>query len=195
MSNMAGITLEMLISELKEMIPTLQYSDSFVPYYKYNDMGKYEKWLAAAKRFLSIHFPNDKYVLEFEETSKKKLWPDQQQRLLAILEAFANLPTIVPQKNNKKTGRGVNITANFNNTNSQSQSQEQSLTINLFLEAIKDNLTGSQIKELKEVIKEYSDDKEKARNKIIEKLKYFGSDVASNIVANIITNPIIWASL
>lgn len=39
---MAEITLEILISELKEMIPTLQYSDSFVPYYEYNDMGKYE---------------------------------------------------------------------------------------------------------------------------------------------------------
>lgn len=73
---MTEITLDMLISELQKMIPTLQYTDSFVPYYEYNDMGKYEKWLAAAKRFLSIHFPNDKYVLEFEETSKKNLWPD-----------------------------------------------------------------------------------------------------------------------
>lgn len=192
---MAEITLDILISELKEMIPTLQYSDSFVPYYEYNDMGKYEKWLAAAKRFLSIHFPNDKYALEFEETSKKNLWPDQQQRLLAILEAFANLPTIVPHKNSKKTGSGVNITANINNTNSQSQSQEQSLTINLFLEAIKDDLTGRQIKELKKIIKESGDDKEKARNGIIDKLKSFGSDVVSNIVANIITNPTIWTSL
>ena len=191
---MAEITLEILISELKEMIPTLQYSDSFVPYYEYNDMGKYEKWLAAAKRFLSIHFPNDKYVLEFEETSKKNLWPDQQQRLLAILEAFANLPTIVPQKNNK-TGRGVNFTANINNTNNQSQSQEQSLSINLFLEAIKDDLTGRQVKELKEIIAESGNDKEKARDSIIAKLKSFGSDVASNIVANIITNPLIWSSL
>lgn len=65
----------------------------------------------------------------------------------------------------------------------------------MFLEAIKDDLTGKQVKELKEVIKESGDDKEKARNGIIEKLKSFGSDVASNIVANIITNPMIWASL
>lgn len=192
---MAEITLDMLISELKEMIPTLQYSDSFVPYYEYKDMGKYEKWLAAAKRFLSIHFPNDKYVLEFEETSKKNLWIDQQQRLLAILEAFADLPTIVPQKNNKKTERGVNITTNINNTNNQSQSQEQSLAINFFLEAIKDDLTGRQLKELKDVIAESGSNKEKAREGIIAKLKSFGSDVASNIVANIITNPLIWSSL
>lgn len=192
---MAEITLDMLISELKEMIPTLQYSDSFVPYYEYNDMGKYEKWLAAAKRFLSIHFPNDKYVLEFEETSKKNLWPDQQQRLLAILEAFANLPTIVPQNNKKQKDKGVNITTNINNTNNQSQSQEQSVAINIFLEAIKDDLTGRQLKDLKEVIKDSGDDKEKARDGVIDKLKSFGSDVASNIVANIITNPMIWTSI
>lgn len=192
---MAEITLDMLISELKEMIPTLQYSDSFVPYYEYNDMGKYEKWLAAAKRFLSIHFPNDKYVLEFEETSKKNLWPDQQQRLLAILEAFANLPTIVPQNNKKQKDKGVTITTNINNTNNQSQSQEQSVAINIFLEAIKDDLTGRQLKDLKEVIKDSGDDKEKARNGVIDKLKSFGSDVASNIVANIITNPMIWTSI
>ena len=133
---MAEITLNTIIAELQERMPRIQYVDAFIPYYKYNDMEKYEKWLAAAKRFLSIHFPGDKYVSEFEEISKKDLRPEQQQRLLAILEAFANLPTIVPQKNSKKTGSGVNITANINNTNSQSQSQEQSLTINLFLEAI-----------------------------------------------------------
>ena len=65
----------------------------------------------------------------------------------------------------------------------------------MFLEAIKDDLTGRQIKELKEVVDESGGDKEKARNGIIAKLKSFGSDVASNIVANIITNPMIWANL
>ena len=65
----------------------------------------------------------------------------------------------------------------------------------MFLDAIKDDLTGRQVKELKDVIAESGDDKEKARDNIIVKLKSFGSDVASNIVANIITNPLIWSSL
>lgn len=194
---MAKITLEMLISELKEMIPTLQYSDSFVPYYEYNDMGKYEKWLAAAKRFLSIHFPNDKYVLEFEGTSKKNLWPDQQNQLLAILEALASMPTVIPVESKAQNKRTEPITINntINNSNRQSQSQEQSIAINMFLEAIKDNLTGKQVKEIKEILTEAANDKEQARKSIIEKLKSFGSDVASNIVANIITNPMIWSCL
>ena len=192
---MAEITLESLIKDFRERLPKLQYVDDMIPYYTYNDMENYEKWLAATKRFLSVHFPNDKYVVEFEEISKKNMWEDQQQQLLAILEAIADLPTIVPQSYKKQTDKGVNITTNINNTNSQSQSQEQSVAINMFLEAIKDDLTGRQLKELKEVIKESGDNKEKARNGIIDKLKSFGLDVASNIVANIITNPMIWASL
>lgn len=189
---MAEITLDTLIKELKDMIPTLQHYGGYFPYDKYNDIGKYEKWLADTKRFLNINFPNDKSVVEFEETSKMILCQKQQKKLLAILEAIANQPTIIPQEDNKKV-RGIDIA--INNTNSQSQNQEQSYAINLFLEAIKDDLKGKQIKELKKIINEAGDDKEKARSGIISKLKSFGSDVVANIVANIITNPMIWTNL
>lgn len=190
---MAEITLDILIEELKEMIPTLLHYGGYVPYYRYNDMRKYEEWLAKTKRFLNIRFSNDKYVVEFEETCKKKLCPEQQHRLLAILEAFADQPTIIFQENNKERENGINIS--INNNNSQSQSQEQSIAINMFLEAIKDDLNGKQIKELKKVIDESGNDKEKAKNGIISKLKSFGSDVAANIVANILINPAISSGL
>ena len=190
---MEDVTIDVLIAELKEMIPTLQHHGGYIPYDEYPDRGRYESWLAATKRYLSIHFPQDKYVIEFEETSKLILSLKQQQKLLAILEAFANQPTIIPQENNEKKENGINIA--INNTNKQSQSQEQSYAINMFLEAVKDDLTGKQIKELKKVVDESKDDKEKAKNGIISKLKSFGSDVASNIVANIITNPMIWSNL
>lgn len=65
----------------------------------------------------------------------------------------------------------------------------------MFLDAIKDDLTGRQIKELKEVVIKTDNDLEKARPRIVEKLKSFGADVASNIVANILTNPTIWGGL
>lgn len=194
---MSDIALNTIIRELEERIPRLKYVDGFIPSYEYDDMETYEEWLARTKRYLNIHFRNDKFVTEFEETSKKHMWPDQQQKLLAILKAFADLPTLIPQKDNTKdkvTEKGINITANFSNTNSQSQNQEQTLAVSMFLEAIKDDLTGKQVKELKEVIAESAGDKEKARSGIVEKLKSFGSDVASNIVANIITNPSIWQS-
>ena len=192
-NKMAEVTLDALIAELKEMISTLQHHGGYFPHDEYPDKERYEKWLAATKRFLNIHFPQDKYVIEFEETSKLILRLGQQQRLLAILEAFANQPTIIPKENNEKKDKGINIA--INNTNNQSQSQKQSFAINMFLEAIKDDLTGKQIKELKKIIDESGNDKGKAKNGIISKLKSFGSDVASNIVANIITNPMIWTNL
>ena len=69
------------------------------------------------------------------------------------------------------------------------------MAIELFIEAIKDDLTGRQIKELKAVVADVNNDLQKARPGIITKLKEFGSDVASNIVANILTNPSIWSGL
>ena len=44
-------------------------------------------------------------------------------------------------------------------------------------------------------IKEEKGDLEKAKPKVIDKLKSFGENVASNILANIITNPAIWTLL
>lgn len=192
---MREITLDNLINDFRERIPKLRYIDGMIPHYTYDDMDNYEKWLAATKRYLSIHFPNDKSVLEFEDISKKLMWKDQQQRLLAILEAIADLPTLVLQNGKTQDKKEINITTNINNTNNQSQSQEQSLAIDIFLEAIKDNLTGRQIKELKQVVDELDGDKEKEKKGIIAKLKGFGSDVVASIVANILTNPTIWNGL
>ena len=110
------------------------------------------------------------------------------------------MPTIIPdnktglEKDGKKKD-AINVTTTINNTNNQSQSQEQSLAVELFIEAIKDDLTGRQIKELKTVVKDADNDLQKARTSILAKIKEFGTDVASNIVANILTNPIIWGGL
>ena len=192
---MEDITLEALIKEFRDRIPRLRKLKNYITYYEYDDMEEYENWLATTKRYLSIHYPNDKFVSEFEEISKNMICEGQQRKMLAILEAIAKLPTVVPQKTKEQTGKGVSVITNVNNTNSQTQSQEQSFAIDMFLEAIKDDLTGKQIKELKEVLTESGNDAEKARGGIIEKLKSFGSDVAANIVANILTNPIIWGGL
>lgn len=192
---MEDITLEALIKEFRDRIPKLREKENLITYYEYDDMEEYEKWLATTKRYLSIHYPNDKFVSEFEEISKNMICESQQRKMLAILEAIAKLPTVVPQKTKEQTGKGVSVITNVNNTNSQSQNQEQSLAIDMFLEAIKDDLTGKQIKELREVLAASGNDEEKARSGIIEKLKSFGSDVAANIVANILTNPIIGGGL
>ena len=202
---MSNIALEFLIQEHKERIAQLKYSPNppgcwGFSYYYYDDSESYQKWLATTKRFIGIKYPNDKDVNEFDSISKEELGPEQQKRLLAILEAFAVLPTIIPdnkieQEKNEKGKDAINVTTTINNTNSQSQNQEQSLAIDLFIDAIKDDLTGRQIKELKTVVADADNDLQKARPGIITKLKEFGTDVASNIVANILTNPMIWGGL
>ena len=204
---MSDITLEFLIQEHKERIKQLKYKPNPTScwgfsYYYYEDSESYQKWLATAKRFIGIKYPNDKDVNEFETISKLKLGPEQQKKLLAILEAFAVLPTVIPDnittQVTEKKGKNkdaINVITTINNSNSQSQSQELSLAVELFIEAIKDDLTGRQIKELKAVVEEADNDLQKARPSILDKLKSFGTDVASNIVANILTNPMIWNGL
>lgn len=73
-------------------------------------------------------------------------------------------------------------------TNSNSQSQNQQQAANIFLEAIADELTGKQMKELKAAL---ADEKGGKKDSLIEKVKSFGLDTLSNIVANIVTNPAI----
>ena len=199
---MSDITLESLIQEHKDRIPLLQENNEIITYYEYPDMGVYHRWLAKTIRYIEIQYPNDKHVGEFCEVSKENIYPNQQRKLLAILEAFAVLPTVIPDNRTtqitEKKGKGkdaINVITTINNSNSQSQSQEQSLAVELFIDAIKDDLTGRQIKELKSVVAEADNDLQKARPGIIAKLKEFGADVASNIVANILTNPMIWGGL
>ena len=110
-----SITLEALIQEHKERIIQLKYEPDppgcwGFSYYYYNDSESYQKWLATTKRFISIKYPNDKDVNEFDSISKEKLGPDLQKRLLAILEAFAALPTVIPDNRTtqitEKKGKG-----------------------------------------------------------------------------------------
>lgn len=193
-----SITLEELILEHKERIKILRYHrEAFIPYYDYENMETYHLWIEKTKRYIRQNFSNDPAVKEFETLSSKEIEPEQQRRLGAIIEAFAIIPASELQKrtksSKKEVGEGVNIT--INNTNSQSQNQEQSLAVELFIEAIKDDLTGRQIKELKSVVAEADNDLQKARSGILAKLKEFGANVASNIVANLLTNPMIWGGL
>ena len=199
---MNNITLEALIQEHKERIPLLQENSEIITYYEYPDMDAYHKWTATTIRFINIKFPNDKYVSEFESISDERITPWQQAQLLAILEALALMPTIIQDNrttqvtDKKSKGKdAINVVTTINNSNSQSQSQEQSLAVELFIEAIKDDLTGRQIKELKSIVAEADNDLQKARSGILAKLKEFGADVASNIVANLLTNPMIWGGL
>lgn len=100
------------------------------------------------------------------------------------IESFG-LPEKEDFKENVAEDKVTNL---YNLTFNISQHQSTAINIDVIFSTIKEELTGKQLKELQEVIDQNVSPKEK-RNKIIEKLVSFGSDVASNIVATILTNP------
>nr|DAW37132.1 MAG TPA: hypothetical protein [Caudoviricetes sp.] len=166
-------------------------------YYEGEDGKEYTKWLAKVKRFLDVNFPDDKYIEEFETIAAPMYGPNpqQQQQLLAILEAFLEFPEVVGTTKTGKSTKSININNNISNTNTQSQQQSQQQSVEILIKALEDQLTVSQLKDIKQVVEEEKGDLEKAKPKVIDKLKSFGENVASNILANIITNPAIWTLL
>lgn len=116
-----------------------------------------------------------------------KTYKDLQDSFASeIEEIIENIKAVgLPEK--KKDSSIINI----NLSQSQQQEQSQQLVVEIFMEAIKDELTGKQQNEIK-AIWEKEKNIEKAKPKLIDKLKGFGENVLSNIVANIITNPKAW---
>lgn len=97
---------------------------------------------------------------------------------IADLETFG-----IPEPKQRENNGGINISVN--------QSQNQTVNVNVIWESIKDELTGKQLKEVEEIIDD-NDEPESKKKRIFEKLKSFGADVASNIIAGLLTNPAIY---
>ncbi len=74
----------------------------------------------------------------------------------------------------------------------QNQTQDIKINFNLVIQAFQNELNGKQLKEIQEIIADSKKNSEEKRSSIINKIKSFGSDVMSNILANMLTNPEIW---
>ena len=186
---MRETTLKSLIKKQKERIKLLQNGvvDGDVCDY-YPDVQVYYDWVEFAQRFLDLHFKGDKYVDKFCKLCDENFSLAQQIKLLSILKAVDALPAIIKKDIQMKNEKETNFVVNVSNNNSQSQNQEQSMVVQQFLDAFRDELTGRQLKELRSVIAESDNDLHKAKPKIIDKLMEFGGNVASNILATILTN-------
>ncbi len=160
---------------------------------KINNSAGYAKWKEKCKRFLSLNYTNDKYISSFEEKCYEYENSYTHNELIGMLEAFRDLPTIIHNTSDNKAHKPETV-VNIHQNQHQVQSQSQEIAITIFLESIKDELTGKQFKEIKAIVAE-EPEPEKAKSKVIEKLKSFGEDVLTNIVANVITNPSIWGGL
>jgi hypothetical protein len=184
--------LEELIKEGESLSPTITYVPSgpnvirTYSVYKTSEPERYQNWQSSTQRFVKSFHASD--VEEVKEASKK-LSPDNHRKILGVLRAIKLLPNEPAKEVNNRSGwtNNIHIANNQNNT--------QLLTLNLFLDAIKDELTGKDFRAIKEIMQDYEKEPEKTKTKLIEKVKGFGGDVLSNIVANILTNPTIYNRL
>jgi hypothetical protein len=155
--------------------------DIYFPYdvYKTKEENEYENWISSVKRF--IRNEDEK---EFNEMIKifKDIDPKNHTKILATLRAIKEIPN-KSKKEVIKQEKGIHINI------TQSQNQQTNVSINLIIEAFQDELNGNQRKEIQTIIDDKELEPEKKKSKIVETLKKFGSDVASNILANILTNP------
>lgn len=175
--------IDELITQGETLRASLKKVESrLMSWYEYTNHGAFQEWVQKTTRFLHTHYRGDIMIEEFEKIASQSPSPKGHDKLLAILKAFKEIPQTITTPKEVQNG-GVVIT----NSNSQSQNQQQAA--NIFLEAISDELTGKQVKELKAAL---SEEKGGKKGPLIEKVKSFGLDTLSNIVANIVTNPAIW---
>ena len=138
------MNIDELISEgekLKESI----YKDPnynknvYFPYdiYKSENETEYENWISSVKRF--IRNEDEK---EFNEMIKifKDIDPKNHTKILATLRAIKEIPN-KPKKEVIKQEKGIHINI------TQSQNQQTSVSINLIIEAFKNELNDNQRKE------------------------------------------------
>lgn len=192
--------LDALIQEGNEIIKTISYVKApsgiirMYDVYKVEDESRYQTWKSKSMRLLNVNFKDDMEPMAFVEAAKSfaksHYTPKYLKEMVGILVSCKEIPNNVKHQKEAKQEHSSAVTVNVN----QSQTQNQSQEINIFLESIADELTGKQYKELKSIAQE-EPNSEKSKQKIVEKLKSFGGDVLSNIVANIVTNPSVWNCL
>jgi len=151
--------------------------------YKTSQLEKYQNWLSSVQRFVKTYYFSD---LDDLKIASKKLSPENHRKILGLLGAIKLLPE-EPFQNPKNSATSITI----NNT----QNNVQSVVFNLIIESVENEITGKELKELKELIKQFENDPQNTKPRLIDKIKSFGTDVLSNMIANILTNPSIYSGL
>ena len=128
------------------------------------------------KRQVSYNGPTKYYV----ETVK--------ERARAILNACITELEILGNPSQIYTGEkeGLNLTV------SQNQQNTQTVNLNIIIEELRKELNGNQLEEIQNIL-DSEDSSEDKKKSIVSKLKDFGINTLSNIVAGIITNPAIYS--
>lgn len=141
---------------------------------------KFATWLQQCIRFISLNYPKDFSVEEFQKIEIENVTQGTIYKLIGILKALKDNPVIC-EKNIQTPSTSNSITIN------QSQSQNQSQTFSLVLEALKEELKGKEYHEIERIVTSEMPKEEKKRS-IITKLMNFGENVAASILATLLTS-------
>lgn len=189
--------LESLIREGNEIEKTISFvnvaSGTMRMYaaYRVEDESRYQTWKSKCIRLLNVNFGEDKeskaFVVAAKAFDESHYAPKFFKEMFAILKSCKEIPNNSRQKEEVKQDPPSPVTVNV----SQNQTQNRSIEINIFLESIKEELTGKQFGELKSIAQD-DPNPDSSRSKIVDKLKSLGADVLSNILATIVTSPSVW---
>lgn len=198
--NSVPAKLEQYIEEGETIAATIKYIEAPSGVIRlYNDYAignekDYQEWKNKCQRILKLHYEKEGSYGRFmdaEASFKDNNYdPVYIQDMIGVLKACVEIPSITEEFKEENPSPVSPVTINVN----QTQSQSQNVAVDVFLESIKDEIPGRHFKELKAIAAE-ENDPVKAKSKILDKVKSFGEDVLSNIVANIITNPAVWLGL
>lgn len=191
------IDIQKLIDEGEEISKTLVkkeipqsglYGDLYYKtIYTTPDEVKYQTWINSVRRVTLNNYSQESQ--EYKNINGIGLNPKNMAYMVGLLCSIKNIPLSTSQTKEPS----INLSLNSTNINHNNNTQNQNLTIEVFIDIIKDELTGVQLKELNAILKNHKDEPETAKSKVVEKLKSFGSDLISNILANIITTPSVWS--
>lgn len=185
------MTIEELIEQGKVLKNSLrERSNEWGTWYAHANQDAYENWLMLTKRYINTHYPGDKGVAEFEKLADyAHPTPTQMAKMIGILEAMKQIPEISRTNEPKVQSPLVSI------TNTQSQSQTQNIFIEVFVEALHEELSKKQIRELKAIAEGENRTSEEKKASILDKIKDFGLDTLSGVIANVLSNPAVWAMM
>lgn len=195
---------EKIKQELERLIEEGQYFNNLFVFNKGQVMDYYtfpketdlqhKEWLEEIRLWTKNHYSSEYENIEslIRSTYHHKT-PSLHDTLLSHLKAMAKYPQkkVVMKEEKKETSGGhvFNITQTQSQEQKQEQSQTQKMLQEVFSEAIKDELTGKQQKEIQAILEEHNDNIEEVKPKLLEKLASFGTNVLAGVVGNILTNP------
>lgn len=171
-----------------------------------SNVGNYQQfniWQKSTSSTLVNIYPNvESTILNFESIKSWKavLKGDGDRTYDAKREAIEFLSGLIsdiehfdlPHLAEKKPSDALSV--NVHQHNEQNQTTQISVNLEYIVEILKGELRTSEIEELKEILDSSDEPKVKKRD-FIQKIKSFGSDVASNILANLLTNPQVYEQL